>query len=219
SRCPALPVASPCWLSRRPAAACRVALLLPVASPGWLSRRPAAAYPWVAPSSQHLQLSPTEWKIAATLRLGLPIPHLTTSRACVYGFSYADPSIASHVLRCPTGNEPTGVHDAVKHEVHQIVKELGLPSQLEDSHLLAGRHPDISCRDTTYGMTWALDVTVADPQHGFPHSNAAIAIGSAAGARELEKTSLYAASVRKRHDVKFFPLVIETFRCFGKTFV
>ncbi|CAI7812772.1 unnamed protein product [Closterium sp. NIES-54] len=173
----------------------------------------------VAPSSQHLQLSPTEWKIAAALRLGLPIPHLTTSRACVCGFSYADPSIASHVLRCPTGNEPTRVHDAVKHEVHRIVKELGLPSQLEDSHLLARHRPDISCRDTTYGVTWVLDVTVADLQHGFPHSNATTAIGSAAGARELKKTSLYAASVRERHGVKFFPLAIETFWCFEKTFV
>ncbi|CAI7849327.1 unnamed protein product [Closterium sp. NIES-53] len=47
SRRPALPVASPCWLSRRPTAACRVALLLPVVSPCparaphcWQPRRP-----------------------------------------------------------------------------------------------------------------------------------------------------------------------------------
>ncbi|CAI7742362.1 unnamed protein product [Closterium sp. NIES-53] len=173
----------------------------------------------VAPSSQHLHLYPTEWKIATALRLGLPIPHLTTSHTCVCGFSYADLSIASQVLRCPTGNEPNRVHDAVKHEIHRIVKELGLPSQLEDSHLLAGHCPDISFRDTNSGVTWALDVRVADPRHGFPHSNAATTIGSAVGARELEKTSLYAALVHERHDVKFFPLAIENFGCFGKTFV
>ncbi|CAI5991264.1 unnamed protein product [Closterium sp. NIES-65] len=125
----------------------------------------------VAPSSQHLQLSPTEWKIAAAIRLGLPIPHLTTSRACR--------TITSFLVAVPTSAAETRVQE----------------------------------------LTWALDVTVADPQHGFPHSNAATVIGSAAAAREAEKRSLYATSLRDLPHVIFFPLAIETFGCFGKSFL
>ncbi|CAI5475840.1 unnamed protein product [Closterium sp. Yama58-4] len=89
---------------------------------------------------------------------------------------------------------------------------------MEDQHLLPGRRTDITCRDISSGTTWALDVSVADPQKGFPHSNAATVIGSAAATRESEKTTHYAAALRDRPDVKLFPLVIETFGCFGASF-
>ncbi|GJP43967.1 hypothetical protein CLOM_g3365 [Closterium sp. NIES-68] len=172
----------------------------------------------VAPSSQHMQLSPTEWSIATAIRLGLPIPHLTSTRTCTCGAPFTNPSIPSHVLRCPSTNEPTRVHDAIKHEVHRIASELGYVAQLEDSSLLPGKRPDVSCRDISSGTSWALDVSVADPQQGFPHSNAPTVIGTAAATRESEKHSLYASALRDRPDVKLLPLAVETFGCFGKTF-
>ncbi|CAI5466688.1 unnamed protein product [Closterium sp. Yama58-4] len=172
----------------------------------------------VAPSSPHMQLSETEWRIAAAVRLGLPIPHLSSSLTCTCNSLFTDPSIHSHVLRCPSNNEPTKVHDAIKREVHRIALELGFSAQMEDQHLLPGRRTDITCRDISSGTTWALDVSVADPQKGFPHSNAATVIGSAAATRESEKTTYYAAALRDRPDVKLFPLVIETFGCFGSSF-
>ncbi|CAI5482592.1 unnamed protein product [Closterium sp. Yama58-4] len=88
---------------------------------------------------------------------------------------------------------------------------------MEDQHR-PGRRTDVTCRDISSGTTWALDVSVADPQKGFPHSNAATVIGSAAATRESEKTTNYAAALRDRPDVKLFPLVIETFGCFGTSF-
>ncbi|CAI7796280.1 unnamed protein product [Closterium sp. NIES-54] len=97
-----------------------------------------------APCSSHMQLSPTEWCIAAAIRLGLPIPHLTTTRTCTCGSAFTDPSFVSHVLRWPSCNEPTRVHDAIKHEVHCIMSKLGYVVQLEGSRLLSGRRPDIS---------------------------------------------------------------------------
>ncbi|CAI5986656.1 unnamed protein product [Closterium sp. NIES-64] len=132
-----------------------------------------------------------------------------------------DPQTASRILsQCVsarpsfllrTNNEPTRVHDAIKHELHRIILELGLVSQLEDHHLLPGRRPDITCRDLQSGTTLALDVSVADSQHGFPHSNAATVIGSAAATRETEKATLYAPSLHARPDVKLLPLALETF--------
>ncbi|CAI7838273.1 unnamed protein product [Closterium sp. NIES-53] len=68
----------------------------------------------VAPSSPHMQLSETEWRIAAAIRLGLPLPHLSSSLTCTCNSPFTDPSIHSHVLRCPSNNEPTKVHDAIK---------------------------------------------------------------------------------------------------------
>ncbi|CAI7921383.1 unnamed protein product [Closterium sp. NIES-54] len=70
--------------------------------------------------------------------------HLTTTRTSTCGSAFTDPSVVSHVLRCPSSNEPIRVHDAIKHEVHPITSELGYVVQLEDSHILLGRRPDIS---------------------------------------------------------------------------
>ncbi|CAI5941038.1 unnamed protein product [Closterium sp. NIES-65] len=164
-----------------------------------------------APSSPQLQLTESEWRIAAAIRLGLPIPHLSSAETCACGHPFSDSSLPSHALRCPKNNEPTRVHDAIKHELHRIILELGLVSQLEDHHLLPGRRPDITCRDLQSGTTLALDVSVADSQHGFPHSNAATVIGSAAATRETEKATLYAPSLHARPDVKLLPLALETF--------
>ncbi|CAI7843972.1 unnamed protein product [Closterium sp. NIES-53] len=111
------------------------------------------------------------------------------------------------------------VHDVIKHEVYRITSELGYVVQLEDSHLLSGRRPDISCRDISSGTTWALDVSVADPQHGPPNSKIASVIGSATSARETEKRTLYASSLQNRPDVKLLPLVLETFGCFSTAFL
>ncbi|CAI7862459.1 unnamed protein product [Closterium sp. NIES-53] len=130
---------------------------------------------------------------------------------------FSDSSLPSHALRCPKNNEPTRVHDAIKHELHRITLELGLVAQLEDHHLLLGRRPDITCRDIQAGSTLALDISVADLQQGFPHSNAATVMGSAAATRETEKTTLYASSMCARPDVKLLPFTPETFGCFGKS--
>ncbi|CAI7838670.1 unnamed protein product, partial [Closterium sp. NIES-53] len=175
---------------------------------------------WItaAPSSPQLRLTESEWRIAAAIHLGLPIPHLSSAKSCACGHSFSDSSLPSHALRCPKNNEPTRVHDAIKHELHRITLELGLVAQLEDHHLLPGRRPDITCRDIQAGSTLALDISVADPQQGFPHSNAATVIGSAAATRETEKTTLYASSMRAWPDVKLLPLTLEIFGCFGKSF-
>ncbi|CAI5487095.1 unnamed protein product [Closterium sp. Naga37s-1] len=164
------------------------------------------------------KLTETEWRIAAAIRLGLPIPHLSSAESCACGHSFSDSSLPSHALRCPKNNKPTKVHDAVKHELHRISLKLGLVVQLEDHHLLPGRRSDISCRDIQAGATWDLDISVANPQHGFPHSNAATVIGSAAASPETEKATLYASSLRSRPDVKLLSLALETFGCFGKSF-
>ncbi|CAI5529267.1 unnamed protein product [Closterium sp. Naga37s-1] len=165
-----------------------------------------------------MQLSETEWRIAAAIRLGLPLPHLSSSHTCTCNSPFTDASIPSHVLRCPSNNEPTKVHDAIKREVHRIALELGFSVQMEDQHLLPGHRTDITCRDVSSGTTWALDVSVADPQNGFPHSNAATVIRSAAATRESEKTTHYASVPRDPPDVELFPFVIETFGCFGTSF-
>ncbi|CAI7730808.1 unnamed protein product [Closterium sp. NIES-53] len=92
-----------------------------------------------APSSPKLQLTETEWRIAAAIRLSLPIPHLSSAESCACGHSFSGSSLPSHALCCPKNNEPTKVHDAVKHELHRITLELDLVAQLEDHHLLPGR--------------------------------------------------------------------------------
>ncbi|CAI7913449.1 unnamed protein product [Closterium sp. NIES-54] len=80
------------------------------------------------PSAPHSQLEPADWLIATELRLGLPIPHLRlleTAPPCSCGHTYTDPTFPSHALRCLDLHEPTHVHDAVKHEVARVVRELG----------------------------------------------------------------------------------------------
>ncbi|CAI5493403.1 unnamed protein product [Closterium sp. Naga37s-1] len=167
---------------------------------------------------QQLEASLLE-KVRSSVTSPLRLARLTSLQGPHAGdWLTAAPSSPLPPIPCPKNNEPTRVHDAIKHELHRITLELGLVSQLEDHHLLPGRRPDITCRDLQAGTTLALDISVADPQHGFPHSNAATVIGSAATTRETEKATLYAPSLRARPDVKLLPLALETFGCFGKTF-
>ncbi|CAI5968500.1 unnamed protein product [Closterium sp. NIES-64] len=137
-----------------------------------------------------------------------------------------DPCIVSAMSRLP----PDILHlfpswpaliSGYPHKLYSYLSQLKEAAMLErrtiTSFLVAV--PTSAAETRVQELTWALDVTVADPQHGFPHSNAATVIGSAAAAREAEKRSLYATSLRDLPHVIFFPLAIETFGCFGKSFL
>ena len=50
--------------------------------------------------------------------------------------------------------------------VYAIAREAGLTSQREDPLLLRPRIEDVSCRDSTCDIQWAIDVVTEYPQVG-----------------------------------------------------
>jgi hypothetical protein len=176
----------------------------------------AAAWTTALPVDEVYRLSPFDWQLAATMRLGLPSLHLAQAGQCACGFVFTDPSLPGHALHCEYGKTRIHTHDVVKLAVAKMVQEAKFTSaRVEDRFLLDGRRPDISCIDADTARIHVLDITITDPLCSSFVSRGATTPGGAAAVRAAAKESRYAKALKDLGGYKFWPLPLETYGAFG----
>ena len=120
---------------------------------------------------------------------GSPPCQLTQARVCSGcrdHYQYTNVIVPNHALRCRHGGGVIRAHHSVRDVLYAIAREARLTSQREDPLLLRPRIVDVSCRDSTGDIQWAIDVVVTDPQEGtLQHPPARYGAG-AANQRGLE---------------------------------
>ena len=169
------------------------------------------------PSSRMLALKPCDFRLAASLRLGDPLPFAACVTSCNCG-SAIDRS-GYHLLTCKTGAGPVWAHNCVVSGWADCVRDAGLACKVEPRHeyLNNDNRPDIVAFGTGTGECFELDISLAHPWSSEASRRSASEDGAAASIREEKKISKYESYQRSSGLTStFIPIVAEHFGRWGK---
>ena len=171
-----------------------------------------------APSSDRLAFKPSEFRLAALLRLGCPMPFKSLAPICECGKEADD--YGYHFLTCKHGGGPVWQHDSVVAGWCECLKEVGLHHRKEvrDRYTNNSNRPDIVVFDAGDGSNIDLDISLSHPWscEAFPRSSSES--GCAASRREEKKKVKYLKDLLPGGSTpNFAPLVFEHFGHWGNT--
>ena len=166
------------------------------------------------PTEEALALKPNEFRLAASLRLGIPPPFVDWNIQCECGRPVDD----YHLITCKFGGGPVWQHDEIVNAWSSCLHELKIHHDKEPRHRYSGNdnRPDIVMYDS--GSSYDLDVALAHPFSSDALRKASQEGGSAAARREERKRVKYQAQVLlDTSSLSFTPLVFEHFGRWGTT--
>ena len=157
-----------------------------------------------------LALKPCDFRLAASSRLGDPLPFAACSAIDRSGY---------HLLTCKTGAGPVWAHNCVVSGWADCVRDAGLACKVEPRHeyLNNDNRPDIVAFGTGTGECFELDISFAHPWSSEASRRSASEDGAAALIREEKKISKYKSYQRSSGLTStFIPIVAEHFGRWGK---
>ena len=169
------------------------------------------------PTSWMLALKPCDFRLAASLRLGDPLPFAAGVSTCECNANI-DRS-GYHLLTCKFGAGPVWAHNCVVSGWADCVRDAGLVCKMEPRYEYVNNdnRPDIVAFGSGTGECFDLDISLAHPWSSEASRRSAVEDGAAALIRE-EKISKYRTCQRSAGSTaKFIPIVAEHFGRWGQS--
>ena len=171
------------------------------------------------PSFNKFALSSSNFTLAASIRLGLPIPFPEWVNKCDCGRSIDVDGFDAdgfHLLTCKTGGGPVWTHDSMVSVWAECLGSLNLHHKCEprDRYTNSNNRADILILDSETGSNVELDVALAHPWATDILLRAVTTGGSAALRREQIKENKY---IEERLPGRYSPTVVAlVFEHFGR---
>ena len=183
-----------------------------------LSLQGTGAGAWIeaVPTSSKFAMNPTEFRLAAFLRLGIPMPFSSCLVKCDCNATLDNEGY--HLMTCKLGGGPVFTHERLKSEWSECLRELQLHHKKEPQHQYCDneKRPDIVVFDSNSGCNIELDVSLVHPWRCDYLKKTASDPGYAAKKREEQKDEKYQHELHLTTSTSsFVPLVMEHFGRWG----
>ncbi|XP_065835800.1 uncharacterized protein [Oscarella lobularis] len=168
------------------------------------------------PTSWMLALKPCDFRLAASLRLGDPLPFAAGVSTCECNANIDRRGY--HLLTCKFGGGPVWAHNCVVSGWADCVGDAGLVCKVEPRYEYVNNdnRPDIVAFGSGTGECFDLDISLAHPWSSEASRRSAVEDGAAAFFRE--KISKYRTCQRSAGSTaKFIPIVAEHFGRWGQS--
>ena len=170
--------------------------------------RGAGSWLQAIPSAPKFVLKSSEFRVAAILKIGIPLPYSQIVTKCD---DY-------HLLTCKFGSGPVWQHNTIVSTWAKRLDELNIPHQVEprNRYTDSENRPDITTYDPTGHLTKDVDISLARPHSCDTVQSAAKISGYAAELREICKMTKYGQQQSiAESDTTCIPLVFEHFGFWG----
>ena len=168
------------------------------------------------PSTQHFTLSSAQFCTAAFMRLGAPLPALSSIQKCTANCGKSVDPHGYHLLTCKWGGGPIRRHDHLSDRLYDLFRSLGFRCKKELQNQFEGKkRPDVAVYDYHQGKKLLLDMTVTHPWALHNITLSKKTSGYAAAAKERSKNSKY-LSLATNLGHLFRPFALEVFGCWGE---
>ena len=167
------------------------------------------------PSTQHFTLSSAQFRTAALMRLGAPLPALSNIQKCTQNCGNSVDLYGYHLLTCKWGGGPIHRHDHLSDSLYDMFRSLGFRCKKElQNQFLGKKRPDVAVYDYNQGKKLLLDMTVTHPWALHNIGSSKTISGYAASSKERSKNSKYlSAAIDLGH--LFRPFALEVYGCWG----
>ena len=165
----------------------------------------------VIPSTQHFTLSRAQFCTAAHMRLGAPLPDLSSIQKCTDNRGKSVDPHGYHLLTCKLGGGPIRRHDHLSDSLYDLLRYLGFRCKKELQNQFEGKkRPDVSFYEYHQGKKLLLDMTVTHPWALHNITLSKKTSGYAAAAKGRSKNSKYLSVATN------LGFALEVFGCWGE---
>ncbi|XP_062520998.1 uncharacterized protein LOC134195922 [Corticium candelabrum] len=178
--------------------------------------RGAGSWLQAIPSAPKFVLKFSEFRVAAFLRLGIPLPYSQIVTKCDCSRSFDEHGY--HLLTCKFGGGPVWQHNTIVSTRAKCLDGVNIPHQVElrNRYTDSDNRLDITTYDPTGHLTKDLDISLTHPHSCDTVQSAAKISGYAAELREKCKMTKYGQQQSiAGSDTTCIPLVVEHFGFWG----